>query len=578
MRYLWLAVVVALCSAATAGAMPRQGGRITSPPVLTGLSPDAYRDRVRAAQEALAAQRWAEAAKHYEEGAAAYPYDSRIWSQLAQIRTRLGDHQGAAAAYARAHEIGVPSYPQRIAAEAARAYARAGQPELAVKWLRTAIHDRYLQPQSLVAEPVFDAIRSDPEFVAFASTRTPPPASTRTERWQADLDFLVDEVRRVKFEPVVGGEREERFLAAAAALRPRLAALSDSEALVELQKLMALFQEGHNTAHFIYRPEDVGEQSFKQIPVIFYVFPSGVYVVGADVPHSDLVGGRVERFGSLSADEALSRVGAIIDRDTDMTTFWLGPSLLSRTTVLHAIGASDNPDRAMLRVRLRNGAVKQVNIAGGAVQPRAKLFASQVSSRAAPLYLRHVENPFWFTNIDADTSYLQFNQVVRQASDGETINAFADRLADHLHDKKPKTLIVDMRHNSGGDTYIYNRLLRTLIAYDMQPNTQLYVITGRGLYSAAINFVVDLDRLTDALFAGEPMGGMAVAGGDPMDMPLPYNKAVMGLASSLWALQSPWDTRAWIMIDIPVNFTVEDYFENRDPVLEAVMRDAQRSA
>jgi tetratricopeptide (TPR) repeat protein len=556
--------------------MPRQGGAILLPPVLTGLNPEAYRDRVRAADEAFGAGRWPEAAKLYQEVVSAYPYDSRTWSRLAASNTRLGRHLAAATAHARAHGIGVPSYPERHAAEAARSYARALQPGVAIKWLRTALEDRYLDPQSLVAEPVFDPIRSDPEFKAFAATRQPRPASTRLEQWEADLDFLVEEVKRVKLEPRAGREKAERFLAAAAALRPRLAALSDSQAVVEMQKLMALFQEGHNTARFIYGPETTGKETFKQIPITFYIFPSGVYVIGADTAHSDLIGARVERFGTISADEAVKRVGAVIDRDTDMAVFWLGPTLLSRSTVLHAIGGSDSPDRAKLLVRLRKGALKEVSIAGGAVQPRAKLFASRTSSNPVPLYLQRVSTAFWLADIDRDTSYFQFNQVTRRTSEGDTIEAFADRLLAHLEEKKPKTLIVDMRHNNGGDTYTYHRLLRTLIAYDMQPKTQLYVITGRSVYSAAINFAVEMDRLTDALFAGEPMGGMPLAGGDPLDLPLPYSNATMGIATSQWALQSPWDTRAWVMVDLPVTFTAIDYFENRDPVLDAVLKDAER--
>jgi tetratricopeptide (TPR) repeat protein len=556
---------------------PRQGGLVLRPPVLTGMNPQIYRHLMRTAHEAFAAGQWAEAGRLYQQAVAAYPYDSRTWYALAQSRSRVQDYAAAGAALARAYEIGVPSYPQELAAQAARAYARAGRVGDAATWLRIALEERHLQPQVLLGEPVFDAIRTSSEFVALAAARTPSPATTRAEQWQADLDYFVNEVRRLKLGPSVGAEGAERFLTAAAALRPRFATLSDSEALVEMQRLAALFQESHNTAPFIYSPETVGGETFKQMPIVFYIFPSGIYVIDADRAHQDLIGARVEAFGTLASEEAVRRVGQIVDRDTDMTTIWLAPSLLARSTVLHAIGASTSSGWAALRLTLRDGRRRDVRIAGGEVPPRAKLSASRLSSRPVPLYLQRVSEAFWFTDLNEETVYLQFNQVVRQTAAGETINAFADRFAAHLSEKKPKTVIVDVRHNNGGDTYLYNRLVRTLVAYDFQPDTQLYLITGRNVYSATINFVVELDRLTDAVVAGEPMGGMAVSGGDTMDIRLPYNRARMGIATSVWALHSPWDTRAWVMVDLPVGLTADDYFDNRDPVLDAVLID-QRQA
>jgi hypothetical protein len=62
-------------------------------------------------------------------------------------------------------------------------------------------------------------------------------------------------------------------------------------------------------------------------------------------------------------------------------------------------------------------------------------------------------------------------------------------------------LIVDIRSNTGNYTFLHPELLRTIFAFDAEPGKRLFV-TGRNTGSAAMNFAIDLDRLTNAVFVG----------------------------------------------------------------------------
>jgi hypothetical protein len=67
--------------------------------------------------------------------------------------------------------------------------------------------------------------------------------------------------------------------------------------------------------------------------------------------------------------------------------------------------------------------------------------------------------------------------------------------------------VLDVRHNNGGNTATYTELLRTLVAHSTIEGNRLYVIIGRGVYSATGNLITDLERLASPVFVGEPSSG-----------------------------------------------------------------------
>lgn len=69
----------------------------------------------------------------------------------------------------------------------------------------------------------------------------------------------------------------------------------------------------------------------------------------------------------------------------------------------------------------------------------------------------------------------------------EKLPELGQRLWTVLEKAKPKNLIVDLRHNNGGNTLLYPELLRTLIAFSREPGNQIYVLIGRRTYSATAN-------------------------------------------------------------------------------------------
>lgn len=569
-RYLALSLVVLVFVVSGAGT-----ARAQSPAALVdgprGMSPSTYFQLAREADRRYAADEFVSAAEAYARLTEAYPWNGEHWLRLGEARFRLGRYHAAVDAFREADELGVDRYSQWNAAYTALSFARAGEPDSAFVWLeRTLVEHRFERPSALLRDSLFAALRQDPRLGELLPVPAESP-QVRDEGWRHDLDVLLSEIRRLN--PVYSRQPlPEILIRRAERLRERIPSLSDAQIAIEMQHLLTLLGHNHNNFHFLFVPEEAQRVAITEIPLTFYVFPEGLYVVDATAPHEDLIGARVLRFGDVPAERALRATEYARPRENDMELAWGGATLLRMPQVLHAAGIISRPDRVDLSVLDRTGRERMVRLDPRPAGRRGKLEAPRLPGLPEPpRYLSRPDDSFWFETIASHTLYVQFNQVRNKPE--ESLAHFGLRLREHLRDYPGlRDLIVDVRRNNGGDTYLYPELLRTLIAFDAEDGNRLFVLVGRSTYSATANFITDLDRLTDAIFVGEPSGGKPITyGGDSSTSMLPYSGLTVGLSSTVWQLTSPRDTRLWITPDLPVALTAGDYFANRDPVMEAVL-------
>lgn len=515
---------------------------------------------------------WPASADAHNRLVEAYPWNGEVWRRLAVARYNSGEFAGAAQAFAMADELGIQPYPQTNALWAAISHARAGAVEPAEAWLETALRRyRFGQAPQVRDSPAEDyaVLRALPRFDELMPPG-PNAALVRDEGWRHDLDALLSEVRRLN--PVYSrAPLPDTLVRAAARLRERIPQLTDVHIAIEFQHLLRLLGHNHNTLA-VWQPGRT--VTFTQIPVTFYYFPEGLHVTAAREGFEDLVGARVLLFDDTPAAEALAAMDYVIGRENPMELVWMGPIFVGLPQVLHALGLTRSADAVELTVLDRTGRTRSVRLAGAAFAGRPKLQAPRIDGLPpAPLYLTRPDDRFWFEPLPRQQAlYVQFNQVAD--APGESLAQFGVRLRRVLAaSPEVRNLIVDVRRNNGGDTYLYPELLRTLIGFDQQEGTRLAVLIGRNTFSATANLITDLDRLTNAVFVGEPSGGKPLTtGGDESSVVLPWSGLTFLLSSAVWQLTSPRDTRLWITPDVPVQLSARDYFANRDPVMEAVLR------
>jgi len=452
-----------------------------------------------------------------------------------------------------------------VAFEIARALARADRRTDAVRWAQRAVEAGFEERPRLEEDEAFAALRDDPAFRRIAGF--PPAVETdRAERWRYDLDFLVEEARRLHASP----ERiawSESWIRRVENLKNRVDRLSNGEIAIEIQRLLAALGDGHSVLY----PVSTEAVEFASIPVIFYSFSDGWYVVGAPEDHAEIVGARLVAIGGKPVEGALDDLRPWVSRDNEMGLRWIGPILLRFPLFLRAMGYGERLDAAVLTIEDRSGARRDVEIpvAPGPLQPKLGPPHGEVTD-ATPAWLRRVSENFWHEpRPDLDAVYAQFNQV--RDTEGRSVADFAGDVQRSLAASGMRHLILDLRHNNGGNNFLIWSIVRLVMWHEAtDPTNRVWVITGRNTFSAAQNLVNFLDRETGAVFVGEPSSSKPNFVGEDTWVELPYSGLRGSISSRYWQDSYPGDDRPWVPVEMPVELSSDDYFGDRDPVMEAL--------
>lgn len=566
MRLLHVSFTAALCALT---ALPALGAERPSPFTLLEVPSDgvAYHDMLVKARALHKKEEWVGAEPLLETLSRDYPRDPHVWMMLADTKEGLKKWREGAEARLRAG----PLIGWDL--EFANGYMLAidqlnyGDRAACLATLRMMVFERHgFFRASMYGWDELAALRNDPEFLEIIA-RPDTTGWSRERGWAYDIDLLRSELIRVN--PVHRSEPlPAEFERIHAGLKRDIAKLSDEEIYFGMQRMLATLHQGH-IALFV---DDTARTPNRYLPLRFYAFPEGLYVIGADEAHQNLVGSRIVRLGSLTAEEALKRRTDAQTVDGDMQHLWTGPSSLAETYVLRGMGAISDAARVRLVIE-RNGRSEeiQVDTLAKSMPGRQDRLVAPPPGVKPPLFLSRMDQTFWTETLPERRGlYVQVNNLID--SPKEPLAQFGLRLNDIIKKAAPRNLIVDIRHNNGGTTQRYGELLRTLIAYSRDPNHRVYVLMGRRTFSASGNFVTDLERLVDPVFVGEASSECCNLFGDPTSLYLPYSRVRGELTAVKWQLSTPSDRRREMSPEVPVQMTARDFFSGRDPVMDAVFR------
>jgi hypothetical protein len=369
------------------------------------------------------------------------------------------------------------------------------------------------------------------------------------------------------------GPLPDSLLAAGERFRARIPDWSDDRALAELMRLAAMAGDGHTYV----LPWGATRFTSRVLPLRFYQFSDGLFVIDADSGRECWIGAKVVALAHLPVPEIFRRIRPYVARDNDEGIVWAGPVLLRFVGFLEAITDQRFPDAVPVRLHHhgRDTTITLPLVPAPMLRGVPKLIPSRLpNAPAAPLYLQNVATPYWFVPVRSAVLYVQFNQV--QDAAREPLAAFASRLASTITASHPGTLIVDVRHNNGGNLGLLDPLVAVLRGYTTGARAgRLVVISGRNTFSAAQVFLSRAEHEARAEVVGEPSSSKPNFVGEENAVILPWSGAMTSI-SNRYHETIPGDHRAWIEPRPRIELGSTDYFANRDPVVEWILEGPRR--
>jgi hypothetical protein len=316
--------------------------------------------------------------------------------------------------------------------------------------------------------------------------------SLTDEQWRQDLEYFAHEITTKHRDPFHFVSKAE-FDQAVSTLRRRIPSMKDYEVVAGLQHLAALIGDGHTFLDT--------SGLYKKFPLEGFWFGKDLRVIRAAPEYREALGTRVVSIGSLSIEEVQKRIQRFVPQ-AENQWYVLNSSAqqLMRVELLAAVGILPDPGSANFTFEDDSG--RRFNLLIRPV-PAGATQSMEVAIEPAPLPFQHPQDALWFTYLeDSKTVYVNF----RSYQDLETQSA---RLLEYIGRHPVRRLIIDMRWNQGGNfTKGREYLIYKLIFMPaLNRAGALFVITGRGAFSAGMTNITDFRRETEAILVGEPTGG-----------------------------------------------------------------------
>lgn len=392
-----------------------------------------------------------------------------------------------------------------------------------------------------------------------SSPTTPTVPTDRNGRWQQDIDAFARELP-ARHPNLFFRISRGQFEAEVASLREAVPTLADAAVVVGLMRILALVGDSHTT---LDRRTFGG---FHQLPLQFEWFADGIFVVGASADYRDALGLRLEHVGDASIDAVVASLREVIPFENES---WLRFSLVSMLTVPEVLESQGLvADASRIRLGLA-GAEGETTMDVDAV-PAGRVDLLDAGPETLPLYRQRPEENYWLLHLEErQTLYVQYRRASEMPS--ESFSHFAARVVDILDREPVRTLVVDLRNNTGGSSSLLDPLRVALEARPRWSSGEgFYTIIGRATFSSGLINAVDLKVRVRTILIGEPSGGKPNHYGEVSSFTLPSSGIRISYSTRFFRLLANADPES-LGPDIGVELSSEDYLAGRDPVLSTIL-------
>ena len=430
-----------------------------------------------------------------------------------------------------------------------------------------------------VPSPSAAPTTTGPVTSASSGPTTLPTASAtlgRDDGWRADIAALIPGMAAIHPALTHSVSRAE-LDAAATALSATVATATDDELMVGVLRIVASVSSAGCDAHTGAYVWGSGTYPVDSLPFRLWLFPNRdgaegdeVVIVDALAPHQALVGSRVDTIEGHPIADVLAAIDPIVPRDSSQTVRLLMPRFLLIPQVLRGLGLADDGP-VSLGLTASDGATTTVDttpIPMAEYNAWAGPYGLHLPADPDVRYLSRIDDALWWEVLDdAETLYVQYNRIDRLASQVADLQAALD-------DPAITRVVLDIRHNFGGELSALNAMTPILVGAAKGTADRLFVLIGRNTFSGGSLLAARLERNAKATLMGEPTGGCPTIWSDPSDVALPWSGITVSVAGDTAVGVDPNDPRLTVERGVGAALEVDEWVDGIDPALEQLDVDA----
>lgn len=390
----------------------------------------------------------------------------------------------------------------------------------------------------------------------------PAPSPDEGGRRQQELDWLVSALER-RHPDIHSVTPPDRFEDEVAAVRAGLPDATTAEAFVGLLRIVALVGDSHT------RLENYAPVEERVLPVMCGAWPEGWWITAVQPGRSDLFACKVLAIEGRSVEECAQTLAPLVPHENAIVLRQGVARLMTLPQVLAAVGLADDDARIELALRDPSGAERTVELEA---LPREQLegwTAIAPQGWSNPLYRSRMDQPWWWTELDGgQVLYFQYNRCAETPEQPFVVQAA--EILERLDRGDVERLVIDLRHNGGGDSRVLRPLITGLTRRRAwRGGERIVVLIGNSTYSSAQMNALVLQRDLGARLLGEPTAQKPNSFGEMRFFRLPFSGLEVGCSTRTYRQLD--DDPPSLEPDVLVPTTFDDLYRGRDPLLDAVL-------
>lgn len=402
----------------------------------------------------------------------------------------------------------------------------------------------------------------------FTGTAVQAADPSALEARQQDLDVLYQSLER--YHPdLFANTPEADFLALKAEIEGRLAAESQVDFVLDLQRLAALAGDSHTQVSL-----NVVADQVRFYPVVLTWYDGHWYLTTAEEGQAELLGQEVTAINGHSMEEVLEAFSTLLSADNPVKLRRQYRQSCNVADLYESVGLV--PEGGDLELTLAGGQVLSVKPLEAVALAQVSLARLSDHQTASPVTAA-TGDAYWSAALDSGTYYIQYNTC---REDPELpMETFAAQVQADLDNEDYSRVLVDLRNNGGGSDGVIWPLLAVL-RQEMDDGAEVVGLIGEATFSSAIINAVELQEM-GAVLAGEPASGSVDHFGSVGSFALPNSGIQVGVSTKYIDLGTLLDADAGRGVeslepDVTVRQTMADTLAGRDTAVEWLLAHPER--
>jgi len=377
-----------------------------------------------------------------------------------------------------------------------------------------------------------------------------------TSDWEEDFEYLIEKLPE-SHKNLYANISQSEFRKKAESLKRRIPQLSRNEILVEISRLVASVGDAHTTIAF---------EPSMAYPFSFRWFEDGIVNLMTVEKHSHTLNKKLVAINGVKIDEVVSALSEAISHENRAWIKKMVPQYLVFTAYLDGLGIVEMNEPARFTFADKNG--DKLIVEAVPFDPTSKVEFVK-NYEYSPQYLKNKGEYYWYEYLnDEATLYFKYNLCMNKKD--KPLSVVTEAMLSSLEEKDVKKVIIDLRGNGGGNSGLLNSFIEGLHRNgEINRKGRIFVLVDRNTFSSAVINAIDLKNKTEAILVGEPTGGKPNHYGEVRYFNLP-NTGLRVFYSTKYFEYVEGDP-ASLFPDRQIKLSLQDFLNNRDPVLEAII-------